>query len=126
MASQVNVTKWAKATLGPGQQHNWFLDVNPANYNAARRRVRTFSAVPFVFVPEWHGPDRPLPLPEDFPVFEQRVAVTLVFHLLKGTPAVPPGTPPPPAPQLQINVIVTNLMKQFPVTYELYMAETDN
>jgi hypothetical protein len=89
------------------------------------RRVRTFSAVPFVPVVD---PGNALPLPPNppFPPFEQRIAVTLVFHLLKATPPVPPGVYPPGAPQLQINVVVTKLMPQFRVTYQIQMAETDN
>jgi hypothetical protein len=121
----VDVGLWASGTLGPGQVANWFWDIPANEYNMRLRRVRTFSAVPFVFVVD---PGNALPLPPNppFPPFEQRIAVTLVFHLLKATPAVPPGVYPPGAPRLQINVVVTNLMPQFPVTYQIQMAETDN
>jgi hypothetical protein len=123
--SNVNVSLWASGTLAPGQSALWFWDISPADYNTFLRRVRTYSAVPFVYVVD---PGNALPLPPDppFPPFEQRIAVTEVFHLLKATPPVPPGVYPPNAPQLQINVVVTNLMVQFPVTYRIYMSETDN
>jgi hypothetical protein len=111
--------------LGPGQSAQWFQDVSPNHYNKSLKRIRIFSAVPFVYVGD---PGDALPLPPDppFPPFEQRIAVTEVFHLLKATPPVPPGVYPPNAPQLQINVVVTNLMKNSPVTYQIYLAETDN
>ncbi len=123
--SNVNVGLWASGTLAPAKSALWFWDIPPSQYNKFLRRVRTFSAVPFVDAPD---PGDALPLPPDppFPPFEQRVAVTQVFHLLKATPPVPPGVYPPNAPQLQINVVVTNLMNNFPVTYQIYLSETDN
>ncbi len=123
--SNVNVSFWASGTLGPGESAQWFWDIPPLRYNVFLRRVRHYSAVPFVAAPD---PGDGLPLPPDppFPAFEQRVAVTEVFHLLKATPPVPPGVYPPGAPALQINVIVTNLMDQFPVTYQIQLMETDN
>jgi hypothetical protein len=125
MSNEVNVGLWASGTLAPGQSAQWFWDIPPIHYNVALRRVRTFSAVPYVPAPD---PGGGLPLPPDppYPPFEQRIAVTQVFHLLKATPPVPRGMVPPNAPQLQINVIVSNLMKQFPVTYRIYLEETDN
>jgi len=123
--SGVNVGFWASGILGPGESAQWFQDISPLNYNQTIRRVRTFSAFPFVWAPD---PGGPLPLPPDppYPTFEQRIEVSEVFHLLKATPLPPPGVFPPGAPQLQINVIVTNLMDEFPVTYQIYMSETDN
>ncbi len=127
--SNVKVTLFASGTIGPGGTHHWFLDIKPSQYNKALRRVRHFSAVPYVPFPDNPDqPDRPLFLPPDppYPPYEQRVEVAHVFHLLKGTPAVAPGTWPPNSPALQINVVVTNLMATAPVTYELRMMETDN
>ncbi len=124
--SNVNVWLFASGTIAPGRQHHWFWDVPPWYYNAALRRVRSFSAVPFVSAFDWDSRALPLPPVPPWPNFEQRIAVTQVFHLLKATPPYPPDTYPPGGPNLQVNVIVTNLMEQTPVTYRLYMSETDN
>jgi hypothetical protein len=127
--SNVNVTLFSEGILAPGAMAQWFEDIPPRDYNAALRRVRTFSVVPYVFVEDPPSdPSRPLPLPPDppYPPYEQRIAVTQVFHLLKATPPVPPGTTPPNAPQLQINFVIRNLSNEFPVQYRVYMSETDN
>ena len=123
--ANVNVTQWVSGWLAPGASQGWFQDIPPLHYNRTLRRVRTFSAVPYVYV---NDSEEGLALPPDppFPPFDQRIAVTQVFHLLKATPPVPQGVYPPNAPQLQINVVVTNLMPHDPVTYIIYMAETDN
>jgi hypothetical protein len=126
MSSELNVSLWAQGVLGPGETANWFWDISPADYNARLRRVRTFSAVPFVSAPDPGGTGLPLPPDPPYPTFEQRIEVTDVFHLLKATPLPPPGTFPPGAPALQINVIVSNLSDSEPVTYHIYMSETDN
>jgi len=125
MSNELNVSLWAEGILGPGETANWFWDISPFDYNRTIRRVRIFSAVPFVWAPDFGGA---LPLPPDppYPTFEQRIEVTEVFHLLKGTPTPPPGSFPAGAPALQINVIITNLVDSDPVTYRIYMAETDN
>jgi hypothetical protein len=126
MSNELNVGFWAAGVLGPGESANWFWDISPAHYNRELRRVRTFSAVPFVSAPDPGGSGLPLPPDPPYPTFEQRIAVTQVFHLLKATPTPPPGSFPPNAPALQINVIVSNLSQTHPVTYQIYMAETDN
>jgi hypothetical protein len=123
--SNVNVVQWASGTLAPGESAFWFQDVSPLHYNRTLRRVRTFSAVPHVYVND-SGDGLALPPNPPFPPFEQRIAVTQVFYLLKATPPVAPGSYPPNAPQLQINVVVTNLMPQNPVNYVIFMSETDN
>jgi hypothetical protein len=123
--ANINVSLWASGVLAPGKSAQWFQDFTPAKYNVKKRRIRVFSAVPYVQVVD---PGDALPLPPDppFPAFEQRIAVAQVFYLLKGTPPVPPGVYPPNSPQLQVNVVVTNLSKTAPVTYQLYIGETDN
>jgi len=126
MSNELNVSFWASGVLGPGESANWFQDINPADYNTTIRRVRTFSVVPFVWAPDPGGTGLPLPPDPPYPTYEQRVAVTEVFHLLKGTPTPPPGSFPPGAPALQIDVIITNLSDTDPVTYNIYIAETDN
>jgi hypothetical protein len=125
MSNELNVSLWASGVLGPGESAQWFQDIAPNHYNTSLKRVRIFSAVPFVYVAN-SGQTLSLPPDPPFPAFEQRIAVTQVFHLLKATPPVPPGVYPPNAPQLQINVVITNLMDDFPVTYQIYIAETDN
>src|SRR5215470_7035566 len=126
MSNELNVSKWADGILGPGEVANWFCDIDPCDYNAVVQRVRTFSAVPFVFGPDCGGTGLPSPPDPPYPTFEQRVAVTEVFNLLKATPTPLPGVVPPGAPALQINVIVTNLSDTDPVIYRIYMAETNN
>jgi hypothetical protein len=124
-----NVQLWAEGILAPGASAQWFEDYAPIDYNRTIRRVRTYSAVPFVVVEdEPDQPNRPLSLPPDppWPNYEQRIAVTEVFYLLKATPTPPPGVYPPNAPALQVNVVITNLMPDQPVTYRIYIAETDN
>jgi hypothetical protein len=122
MSNELNVGLWASGVLGPGEIANWFWDINPAKHNQTIRRVRIFSAFPFVWAPDGLS----LPPNPPYPTFEQRIEVTQVFNLLKGTPPPPPGVFPPGAPALQINVIVTNLSDTAPVTYQIFMAETNN
>jgi hypothetical protein len=120
----VNVSLWASGTLAPGQSVTWFWDIAVGDYNKFLRRVRTYSAVPFLPAP---NPGGALPLPPNppYPAYEQRIAVVEVFHLVKATPPVPAGVYPD-GPQLQINVVISNLMAQHPVTYQIYISETDN
>ncbi len=93
----VNVWLFASGTIAPGRQHHWFWDVPPWYYNPALRRVRSFSAVPFVSAFDWDSHALPLPPVPPWPNFEQRIAVTQVFHLLKATP------PPEPSSQCDRN-----------------------
>jgi hypothetical protein len=125
MSSEVNVELWAVGTLGPAEIVNWFWDIDPRDYAQTIKRVRTFSAVPFVETPP---PGEGLDIPPDppYPTFEQRIEITDVFHLLKGTPTPPPGQVPANAPALQVNLIVKNLSDINPVAYHIYMAETNN
>lgn len=125
MSSGVNVDLWAVGTLSPGEIVNWFWDIDLRNYARTIRRVRTFSAIPFVETPP---PGDGLDIPPDppYPTFEQRIEITDVFHLLKATPTPPRGEVPPNAPALQVNLILRNLSDTNPVAYHIYMAETDN
>ena len=123
--SELNVSLWTSGVLGPGDSAQWFQDIPPGAYNQTIRRVRTFSVVPYVPAPD-PGGGLPLPPNPPYPTYEQRVEVTEVFHLLKATPLPPPGVYPRGAPALQLNVVIANLSNTDPVTYQIYMAETDN
>jgi hypothetical protein len=111
-----NVQLWAEGILAPGASAQWFEDYPISDYNKTIRRVRTYSAVPYIHVEdEPDQPNRPIGLPETYPSYEQRIAVSEVFYLLKAN-----------AVNLQVNVVITNLMIDQPVTYRIYVAETDN
>jgi hypothetical protein len=114
MSNEVNVVLFGSGVIvPPTQTHHWFWDFAPRDYNLRKRRVRTFSVVPYVYVDDSGGTG--LPVPEPLPAYEQRVEISKVFHLVKANTA-----------QMQVNVIVRSLTPNVPVGYVLMMAETDN
>jgi hypothetical protein len=125
MASKVNVYNLGIFTLAKGQTIGLFYDVPPGQYPAELRRVRCFNAVPYVFVFQWPAqPGRPIPGPGSdtiIPPYEQRVAISRVFHLLKPYDPLAPFSP-----RLQVNLEVTNLSDTDPVTCQINLSVTDN
>jgi hypothetical protein len=125
MSNEMNVNPWGWGVLAPGTEVTLFWDFSPRDYAKTLNRVRVFNAAPFVQTPP---PGEGLDVPPDppYPTYEQRVAITEVFYLLKATPTPPPGEVPPNSPALQVNVTFRNLSATAPVSFQITVAETDN
>jgi hypothetical protein len=103
--SNINTTVIGeRLSLPPGESNTWFLD------NVPQAQVRTFTAAPIN------------PLIDDFVEFDQRVAITQVFHILKGKAHQADGSGG--TDTLQVNVTVLNLDQENEVTFNLFMAQT--
>jgi hypothetical protein len=103
--SQVNTTVMEeRLTLPPGASGTWFIDDVPQD------QVRTFTAVPIN------------PLFDDFVEFDQIIAITRVFYILKGKAHEADGSGG--TGELQVNVTVQNLDEENDVTFRIFMSQT--
>ena len=105
---QVFYWRMASGTVGPGGVQQWFQD------NRDPAKVRWFIATPVGGYQINGGPF--------MPSWDQKAEVSEVFHLLKGGNHDLDGTGG--TGTLQVNIIVRNLDKQNPLSYDLMAAET--